>query len=583
MKLVLKLLWWSLALFFMASLFLVPYRIDSTTFSTISELKQYAENLDATTQNYHNKTYSKQQFLAIAQQLIDSINTAKKQELSLNSAEIQELKNWFQSNTFTKEHLENYLGVKYVQVEPFISWVDPKTHTAAILNEQLEAYNQNVSRNLELSDYKQNTILIASSRKAIEKYFLSNIIWYYLAFVALVLVTLARIVIIRFQSGEFVEAHFKPQSVYQRVGAYVFGSTLILFYIVLYWFPYYLSEWIVLLDGLSNWFTGVNSNQWFLYGFMYTVVVCVMAVRIIRKYKSSTYHLIRTGSIVFFQLIFAFIIPQVLYALQLPAIDLKNSWPLDYSLFFEYRIQEFIQSGAFGVALLVWSVVLFLIIVPVFTYKYGKRWYCSWVCGCGGLAETAGDTFRHLSDKSKLAHRIEKYLIYSVLAVIVILTVLTITSLFFEVWLPFGFSVGHLQHWYGFLVGAVFAGVVGTGFYPLLGNRVWCRFGCPLAAYMGLVQKFQSKFRITTNGGQCISCGACSVSCEMGIDVRSYAQQKQDIVRASCVGCGVCESVCPRGVLKLENKSQATRVTAVPLQITKQGVLLQHNTISANE
>jgi hypothetical protein len=32
------------------------------------------------------------------------------------------------------------------------------------------------------------------------------------------------------------------------------------------------------------------------------------------------------------------------------------------------------------------------IITPILTYKYGKAlWYCSWVCGCGGLAErTAG-------------------------------------------------------------------------------------------------------------------------------------------------------------------------------------------------
>ena len=39
----------------------------------------------------------------------------------------------------------------------------------------------------------------------------------------------------------------------------------------------------------------------------------------------------------------------------------------------------------------------------------------------------------------------------------------------------------------------------------------------------------------------------------MGIDVRSYAQRGQDIVRASCVGCGICAEVCPRGVLRLEN------------------------------
>ena len=50
-----------------------------------------------------------------------------------------------------------------------------------------------------------------------------------------------------------------------------------------------------------------------------------------------------------------------------------------------------------------------------------------------------------------------------------------------------------------------------------------------------------------------MSCGNCSTYCEMGIDVRAYAQKGESIVRASCVGCGICSSVCPRGVLKLEN------------------------------
>ena len=59
--------------------------------------------------------------------------------------------------------------------------------------------------------------------------------------------------------------------------------------------------------------------------------------------------------------------------------------------------------------------------------------------------------------------------------------------------------------------------------------------------------------RSTTNGGQCISCGNCSAYCEMGIDVRAYAQTNQTFTRASCVGCGMCAHVCPRGVLKLEN------------------------------
>ena len=67
-----------------------------------------------------------------------------------------------------------------------------------------------------------------------------------------------------------------------------------------------------------------------------------------------------------------------------------------------------------------------------------------------------------------------------------------------------------------------------------------------------LVQKL-GRFRITVKQDMCISCGNCTTYCEMGIDVRSYAQANQSFTRASCVGCGMCAHVCPRGVLKLEN------------------------------
>jgi polyferredoxin len=197
---------------------------------------------------------------------------------------------------------------------------------------------------------------------------------------------------------------------------------------------------------------------------------------------------------------------------------------------------------------------------PLLTYFFGKRWYCSWVCGCGGLAETAGDPFRHLSDKSMKAWKIERWLIHSVLAAIIIITVLLLVDNGFKNNL-LGGAAKDIAKGYSFVIGMVFSGVVGVGFYPIMGSRVWCRFGCPMAAYMGLIQRFKSRFRITTNGAQCISCGNCSTYCEMGIDVRAYAQKGQNIVRASCVGCGVCSAVCPRGVLKLENGPDNTKRT----------------------
>jgi polyferredoxin len=260
----------------------------------------------------------------------------------------------------------------------------------------------------------------------------------------------------------------------------------------------------------------------------------------------------------FFQTIFAFLIPAVLEALNRPAYDFKHAWPLDYSFFWGWRLDTYTGGDAFGWFILVWGVVLALVVVPLLAWLVGKRWYCSWVCGCGGLAETLGDPFRHLSDKRLGAWRVERYMVHGVLAVVVVVTGVVLVNRFSG-----GALLGDLtwraQQWYGFLVGSIFAGVVGTGFYPLMGNRVWCRFGCPLAAVLGIVQRFKSRFRITTNGGQCISCGNCSTYCEMGIDVRAYAQRGANIVRASCVGCGVCAAVCPRGVLRLENGPEASR------------------------
>jgi ferredoxin len=59
----------------------------------------------------------------------------------------------------------------------------------------------------------------------------------------------------------------------------------------------------------------------------------------------------------------------------------------------------------------------------------------------------------------------------------------------------------------------------------------------------------------------------------MGIDVRSYAQKGQDIVRASCVGCGVCAAVCPRGVLKLENGSDDIYEKAIDIRNNHVGLI----------
>jgi ferredoxin-type protein NapH len=349
------------------------------------------------------------------------------------------------------------------------------------------------------------------------------------------------------------------------------GAFFIVFYIVLYFYPEYMTNWIIMVDPISQFLKGSDAGRFFLYGFIYTLCILVMGVRMIIKYRHSNYQIARTISVMFFQTSFAFLIPELLLRLNKPYFDFKNIWPLDYDFFFDNELSTLMQSGSLGVFMLGWGIALIIIGVPVFVYFFGKRWYCSWVCGCGGLAETLGDPYRQLSNKTLKAWQVERWMIHAVLGFAIVMTAGVIYTYWTGSSQILGLSTYDVRSVYGAWIGAGFAGVIGTGFYPLMGNRTWCRFGCPLAAYLGIIQKFKSRFRITTNGGQCISCGNCSTYCEMGIDVRWYAQRGQNIVRSSCVGCGVCSSVCPRGVLNLENADTKDRLNE-PLLIGNDGV-----------
>ena len=340
--------------------------------------------------------------------------------------------------------------------------------------------------------------------------------------------------------------------------AWLIGLLFTGFYIILYWFPQYLEGLIRMMDALSWLLRSKPADQWFLYGSIYTTAVLVMGVRFIGKYKHSRYQIIRTCSIMFFQTGFAFLIPGILLRLNQPEFYFSYFWPLKYSYLWPNDLNYFFKSGNIGYFMVFWGAVMTFIATPLLTYKYGKRWYCSFVCGCGGLAETLGDPYRQHSDKSIRAWKIERYLVHSILVFVILTTILLWVNS-----VKGGSILGNLSDGfaksYGFFIGSIFSGVIGTGFYPIFGNRVWCRFGCPMAAILGLFQRFKSRFRITTNGGQCISCGNCSTYCEMGIDVRAYAQKGENIVRASCVGCGICSAVCPRGVLNLENLDEKGR------------------------
>ena len=118
------------------------------------------------------------------------------------------------------------------------------------------------------------------------------------------------------------------------------GTLLILFYLLLYFKPAYMTHWILMVDPISRALSGNEAGQFFMYGFLYTLAVGVMGVRMMIRYRHSRYQMLRTLSLIFFQLAFAFLLPEVLVRLNKPYFDFKNIWPLDYDFFFKNELDN---------------------------------------------------------------------------------------------------------------------------------------------------------------------------------------------------------------------------------------------------
>lgn len=196
------------------------------------------------------------------------------------------------------------------------------------------------------------------------------------------------------------------------VSAWMLAGLLTAFYLVLYFTE--------ALTPIAN-AIGLG-NKWTLYGVLYTIAVTAGGIHVIRKYRHNRYQVVRTSVVIFVQIVFAFSIPQVLKFLHQPEYYFSYFWPL--------KMDYFTPSYIFSLPLpfILYSLVGSALAVPLLGALFGKRWYCSWICGCGGLANTFGEPWRHLSDKSSTAWRFERVSIHLVLGISLSLTVLLFAS-----------------------------------------------------------------------------------------------------------------------------------------------------------
>ncbi|MCB9681459.1 MAG: NAD(P)-binding domain-containing protein [Alphaproteobacteria bacterium] len=385
---------------------------------------------------------------------------------------------------------------------------------------------------------------------------------------------------------------------------------------------------------------------------LYSLAILGFGIAAIRRYDAPT-QTRRYLSLIAFQWVFLFGVPELLAPMVTTASSqlytLSVPWPLSIA---SIAKSPDVPAAALWIAI---GAFVSFVAMPLFVWRHNER-FCSWMCGCGGLAETVGDLWRWRAPRGDLAERAEwGGRIVFLLAVPVTLLILADAwkLVGWQSWIDATLQVdgdhvtlvqgdvpeaeGHMrvhdvavrdgvvsfaidkfdwdhawhdngwtsglqaggrtvypdkvaeghytvplaslpqgavvvqagtsslssarqfaQGWYALMVDFALASFLGVALYPMLGNRVWCRFFCPLRAYMEWLSKGFGRLAIVADD-RCISCGACTTECQMGIDVQGFAEKQLvlDNVASACIQCGICVEVCPMDVLTLVDKRAA--------------------------
>ncbi len=329
------------------------------------------------------------------------------------------------------------------------------------------------------------------------------------------------------------------------------GSDAIADYLGSGFFEYFIPKAVIALKGAPS----------FWYSALYTFLVLFFGIKAMKRWgidHKDNHQIKRFISIMAFQIIFFIIVNMVLSVLigkyYWRGWGLYQPFPLFYNTFFWWYEGDpvWIKWGFIGFGLF-----LTFVAIPIFVRFHGMR-FCTWVCGCGGLAETLGDTWRHLAPKGLKSQKWEFQG-----PLVLIWAFISLAVIFFA----FG-TDGNNGFWstYDYVVDFWLVAVIPIGLYPFFGGKTWCRYWCPLAHYMKILSAWFGKLKIVSNN-KCISCTQCSTYCQVGVDVMKFAKNQEtfDNTNSSCIHCGICITVCPMDVLSFDNGSK--KVSVKPTEI----------------
>lgn len=361
------------------------------------------------------------------------------------------------------------------------------------------------------------------------------------------------------------------------------------------WFPFNLPTLGAEGGVLHTIMKAASTDPGFSFAFLYTAVIVTFGIKRIKRRKTP-YVRRQTLTLMALQVIPLFLIPYivlpVLYNMGAftsggigqwfgmtflsdgqggdpnqfwRAFGFILAWPL-----FIYNI--FTSAPIWG-----WIVLGFIqtfVIIPLIVRRWGKGAYCGWICSCGAMAETLGDTHRHKMPHGPISNKLNM-IGQAILAIAFLLLILRVIG-WVTPWDGFdkavaGFIDGNEFFSYKVMIDLWIAGAIGYGLYFHYSGRAWCRFACPLAALMHIYARF-SQFRIFTEKKKCISCNVCTSVCHQGIDIMNFANKGLPMEDPECVRCSACVQSCPTGVLSFgrydgKGKTILDKLAASPVQM----------------
>jgi thioredoxin reductase/ferredoxin len=280
---------------------------------------------------------------------------------------------------------------------------------------------------------------------------------------------------------------------------------------------------------LYSW-TSWQPSMWF--GILYSTVITGFGVKALLRYRNDPYQVRRYIFLILSQVLLFWIIPELIFQMILKVPDGWRAYGLFYPA--PLYVWNFWAPQDAHVFWFTWSALITIAGIPLMA-KFTAKKYCAYICSCGGLAETLGDGFRTLSPRGRRARAWENLLTYTVTVTVALVVIFGLMDRDSNWW--------NLQR---LLIDFTLAGFIGIASYPFWGNRIWCRFFCPLAKLLYIFAKDNSKVKISS-GQHCIRCTLCSKYCQMGIQVMEFAKQGEEFSNknSSCIQCGICVTVCP--------------------------------------